>query len=80
MESRAEETPILLATHADRLIDHLEDPAGSLRITRFSSGTGVGIEALDERLLEAWLKEYSLSELRARDMLEAPAQESESSS
>ena len=80
MESRAEETSILMATHADRLLDHLEDPAASLRITRLSSGTGVSVEALDASLLDAWLKEYSLSELRARDMLEAPAKEGEASS
>lgn len=80
MESRAEKTPILMATHADRLLDHLEDPAASLRIMRFSSAGGVSIEALDGGLLDEWLKEYSLSELRARDMLEAPAEESEASS
>jgi predicted ATPase len=80
IESRAEETPILVATHADRLLDHLEDPAASLRITRLSSGAGVGVEALDASLLDAWLKDYSLSELRARDMLEAPAEEGEASS
>lgn len=75
MESRAEKTPILVATHADRLLNHLEDPAASLGITRFSSAAGVSVEVLDRGLLDAWLKEYSLSELRARDMLEAPPQE-----
>ncbi len=80
MESRAEKTPILVATHADRLLDHLEDPAASLRITRFSSGTGVTIEALDAGLLDDWRKEYALSELRARGMLEAPADDGEPAS
>jgi predicted ATPase len=80
MESRAEKTPILMATHADRLLDYLGDPAASLRIMRFSSGSGVSIEALDGSLLDEWLKEYSLSELRARDMLESAAGEGESSS
>jgi predicted ATPase len=74
MEMRAERTPIVVATHADRLLDDLEDPAASLRITRFSSSAGVGIEALDAGLLDAWRKEYALSELRARGMLEAPPQ------
>jgi predicted ATPase len=78
MESRAERTPILVATHADRLLDHLEDPAASLRITRFSTTEGVQIEALDPELMKAWLSEYSLSELRARDLLESPPPEASS--
>jgi predicted ATPase len=77
MESRAERTPVLIATHADRLLDHLEDPAASLRIVRLSPQVGVQIEALDPELMKAWLAEYSLSELRARDLLEAPPQEGE---
>ncbi|MCC6552366.1 MAG: AAA family ATPase [Polyangiaceae bacterium] len=79
MESRAEKVPIIVATHSDRLLDYLESPAEALRITRFSSTTGVGIEKLDASLLDAWLKDYTLSELRARNMLEAPAEEEEPS-
>lgn len=80
IESRAEQTPIIVATHSDRLLDCLEEPAQALRITRLSSETGVGLEQLDADLLEAWLKDYTLSELRARDMLEAPLGEAEASS
>jgi predicted ATPase len=79
MESRAERTPIIVATHADRLLDHIEDPATALRITRFSSATGVRLAQLDPAQLTAWLADYTLSELRARDLLEAPAQEDEPS-
>lgn len=75
IESRAESTPILVATHADRLLDFLEDPAGALRITRFSGDAGVIVESLDPELLRAWLAEYTLSELRARDMLERADEE-----
>lgn len=75
MESRAEQTPLVVATHSDRFLDHLEDPAEVLRIARFSSKAGVCVEQLDPDLLDAWLKDYTLSELRARDMLEAPADE-----
>jgi predicted ATPase len=80
IESRAEKTPIVIATHADRMLDHLEDPAASLRITRFSSENGVAVEAIDPELLDAWRKDYSLSELRARGMLEAAAEETDVSS
>lgn len=80
MESRAEKIPIIVATHSDRLLDYLEKPADALRITRFSGATGIRVEQLDADLLDTWLKDYTLSELRARDMLEAPAEAEESSS
>lgn len=79
MESRAEKTPIVVATHSDRLLDHLEDPAAMLRITRFSSASGVRAESIDADLLRQWLSEYTLSELRAREILEAPEEEGQSS-
>lgn len=77
MESRAERTPIVIATHSDRLLDHLEAPTEALRITRFSSKHGVRAEKLDAALLGAWLAEYTLSELRARDILEGQAADEE---
>ena len=80
LESRAERVPIIIATHSDRLLDFLEDPARALRITRFSAASGVRVEQLDPALLATWLEEYSLSELRAQEMLEAPEQPEESSS
>jgi predicted ATPase len=73
IESRAEQVPIIVATHSDRLLDFLEEPAATLRITRFSSESGVRIEQIDPALLAAWLKEYTLSELRAQDVLEGSA-------
>jgi predicted ATPase len=75
VESRAERTPVILATHSDRLLDYLEKPADVLRITRFSSEAGVRLEQLDAALLDSWLRDYTLSELRARDMLEAPLED-----
>lgn len=75
MESRAERTSIIIATHSDRLLDHLEAPSEALRITRFSSAGGVTAEKLDPELLQAWLAEYTLSELRARDILERSSDE-----
>lgn len=80
MESRAEQVPIIVATHSDRLLDHLEKPADALRITRFSGDSGVRVERLDAGLLDTWLADYAMSELRARDMLEAPTDAEESSS
>ncbi len=73
MESRAEQTSLVIATHSDRLLDYLEEPAEVLRITRFSNENGVSAERLDAALLDAWRQDYTLSEMRARDMLDAPA-------
>ena len=70
IETRASSTPILLATHADQLLDYLEDPVHSIVISRFSKNNGVYLETLDEDLLMSWRSEYSLSELRAKRMLE----------
>jgi predicted ATPase len=72
MESRAEATPLIVATHSDRLLDFLDAPAESLRITRFSSEDGVVMERLDPEVLRAWLEDYSLGELRSRDRLDPP--------
>lgn len=73
IESRAEQLPILVATHSDRLLDFLEAPSEALRITRHSAKSGVTLETIAPDVLRAWLAEYTLSELRAREMLEAPA-------
>lgn len=73
LELRALTTPVVVATHSDRVLDHLEDPVAALRITRFTGASGVQLETLDRALLDAWREEYTLSELRARGMLEAPA-------
>ncbi|MBK6528313.1 MAG: AAA family ATPase [Deltaproteobacteria bacterium] len=73
LESRAERTPVLIATHADRMLDHLESPVESLGVTRFSSDHGVTVERLDPEVLGAWLQDYSMSELRSRNLLEAVA-------
>lgn len=75
IESRAERTPVIVATHSDRLLDYLEEPAETLRITRFSSSGGVTLERLDPGLMEAWLRDYTLSELRAREVLESTPDE-----
>lgn len=75
MESRAERTPVLIATHSDRLLDYLEEPAETLRITRLSPDEGVTLERLDAELLASWLRDYTLSELRAREILESSPRE-----
>lgn len=41
-------------------------------MTRFSSTAGVRVDRVDREILDEWRREYSLSELRARGMLDAP--------
>jgi predicted ATPase len=64
LEGAAERSAVILATHSDRILDYLSDPAASLRICA-ASREGVSIQPLDREALDAWRKEYTLSELRA---------------
>jgi predicted ATPase len=66
VEMRAARTPVFLATHSDRLLDFIDRPAASLAICKLSNEGGVRIERMDAELLDDWLRDYSLSELRAR--------------
>ena len=77
MESRAEQAPLIVATHADRLLDYLENPVDSLRIVRITNSNGVTLEQLDRTTMDAWLAEYTLSELRARNLLESTPEDGE---
>lgn len=73
-ESCAEQAPLIIATHSDRLLDYVEQPADVLRVVRFSNTEGVVAEQLERALVEDWLRDYSMSELRARDMLDGPSE------
>lgn len=64
VETRCERTPVLLATHSDRLLDFLSFPAESLAICRFEDNRGLTIDRIPAAVLQAWLHDYSLSELR----------------
>lgn len=64
LETASQRTAVIISTHSDRLLDYLSDPAASLRVCT-PSREGVDIKPLDRDALEAWRKEYSLSELRA---------------
>lgn len=72
IESRSEQNPVIVATHADRFLDYLEYPAESIRIIRISEHDGVVVEKIDSDLMASWLRDYSLSDLRSKEILEAP--------
>ncbi|MCC6558937.1 MAG: AAA family ATPase [Polyangiaceae bacterium] len=69
LEQASEKMAVVVATHSDRLLDALSDPAGSIRVCT-PTDQGVRIEKLDREALESWRERYSISELRARGHLD----------
>jgi predicted ATPase len=60
---------LAIVTHSNALLDELRDPARSIRIVE-STRSGARIRKLDPAALEAWRKDYSLSELRRTGLLD----------
>jgi predicted ATPase len=72
MEEIAERgTPVIIATHSDRLLDHLTDPAACVRICTANDEHGVKLTALDSDRLAYWREEYSMSQLRQQGQLDS---------
>jgi predicted ATPase len=55
----AETCPVLLATHSDRLLDMLEDPAGSIVLTELDEKRRTVLRRPDNELLKDWLTDYN---------------------
>lgn len=79
LEEAAKRTTVIVATHSDRFLDHLSDPAASLRLCE-PSESGVTIHRVDRDALEAWRSDYTMSELRERGHLDPPNSEGGASS
>lgn len=66
--------PVVLCTHADRLLDYLHNPAGAVRVLDAPTVRGGSSETMLQRLNEAeldeWRGQYSLSQLRVRGLLD----------
>ena len=69
LEERAVRGAVLVATHSDRFLDHLTDPAESVVVCE-SGPEGVCLSKLDRAALSAWRERYAISELRARGQLD----------
>jgi predicted ATPase len=63
--------PVAIVTHSNALLDELHDPADSVRIVE-SSKDGAIVRKLDKGALDAWRKEYTLSEMRKTGLLDTP--------
>ncbi|WP_181234477.1 AAA family ATPase [Enhygromyxa salina] len=62
--------PVILATHSDRLLDFLPDPAATVRVCELDAQHRTHLRKLDAAQLDAWMQRYSgLGEIRAAGQL-----------
>lgn len=71
LEDCAERSTVLVATHSDRLLDFLSDPARSIHVVAHHASAGVVARPCDPASLAAWLAQYRASELRHMGLLDA---------
>ena len=66
MESAAENRPVLVATQSDALVDHLQDPAGSVVLCDLDERGATRLVRPDRPALTRWLERYrGLGDIRA---------------
>jgi predicted ATPase len=58
LEAMAEKQPVLLATHSDRLLDGLTDPARSVVVCELDERRATHLRRLDKTALADWLTDY----------------------
>lgn len=58
LEEAAADTPVLLATHSDRLLDGLRDPASAVALCDLDEKKGTQILRPDAKALARWLERY----------------------
>lgn len=70
-DEMSDDYPVILATHSDRILDLLPDPAASTRVLDINPSTGATTSShLDPTKLDAWLGRYrALSDLRNEGLL-----------
>ena len=66
LEEAAESAPVIVATHSDRLLDALEDPAASVVLCELDGERALRTSRPDRARLGEWLRDYrGLGALRA---------------
>jgi predicted ATPase len=66
LEVMSDRYPVVLATHSDRLLDGLSDPAKSVIVTELDERARTRLRRLDPDALERWIGDYrGLGDLRA---------------
>mgnify|MGYP000741521985 CR=1 FL=1 len=73
LSAMAEDHPVLLATHSDRVLDLLKAPADAVRVCELDGeDRKTRLRKLDQSALEEWLPEYrGLGQLRTEGYLSA---------
>jgi predicted ATPase len=70
LERGSKKYPVVIATHSDRLLDCLPDPAGTVRVCELDARHRTSVAQLDSVLLDKWLQRYSgLGQIRAQGQL-----------
>jgi predicted ATPase len=65
-ESMAQDTPVLVATHSDRLLDGLSDPAKSVVLCELDENQATRLMRPNPKALRDWLERYrGLGEIRS---------------
>jgi len=76
----AQECPVLITTHSDRLLDGLDDPANSVIVCELDNDRATRLRRPNSAILDSWLKRYrGLGEIRAEGHLESVMSVDESS-
>jgi predicted ATPase len=66
LEEVAESAPVILATHSDRLLDALEDPAKAVVLCELDEQRALRVSRPDANRLGEWLRDYrGIGELRS---------------
>ena len=61
--------PVIISTHADRVLELLDDPASAVRVC-VNHGGSASVQRLDPVELAAWMQDYGdLAKLRANGLL-----------
>ena len=58
LEEAAEDSPVILATHSDRLLDSLSDPAGSVVLCELDERRATHLRRPSKERLDKWLEDY----------------------
>ena len=58
LEATGRLTSVLVATHSDRLLDALDEPARSVRVAELTAGLETRIRHLKPEALERWTEDY----------------------
>ncbi len=66
LEVMSDRYPVVIATHSDRLLDGLSDPAKSVVVTELDERARTRLRRLDPEALQRWIGDYrGLGDLRA---------------